>query len=300
MIETVANSEAASAQQAKPATRDDTAPEFSFSTAMIALEVRASTSLTTFGATPTQGMVDQKTQSASGAGGETRAASQEPSGANVTLNAHDSSKLNKAHLPENPPQNAKEMPQPPLPAQLSPPAAPLIAAASAAAITAQSSAPAQTARVEATTLREAALAKTSSPKAARPVQQAQASAPTQNFAHFLAKKLDSGATSFELRLDPPQLGRVDAHLTVSDDGEAVMSLQFENQDALDLFSRDEAGLRNALSSFGQDVEQHQFTFSLRDNADEAKTELNPTVMTASQYEPVFAAPFSTGAVDLRL
>lgn len=173
-----------------------------------------------------------------------------------------------------------------------------IAVNGAAAVTPAQIAPATSARVEIAAMREAALSKASAPKAPRPVQQAQTTATAQNFAQLFARKLSNGATSFELRLDPPHLGRVDAQLTVGDDGEKVVALRFENQQTLDLFARDEAGLRTALSSSGQDFDQHQFTFDLHEPGDPAAAPMTETA--AQSAEPAFAASYSTGAVDLRI
>ena len=297
MIEMIANSDAVQTQPTKPAARDDIAPGFSFSAAMIALEGRASSSLKTFGAAPSTEAPGQSVHSASDSSSKTVAAapvdlSQESvTSAPRAPGAKTQKTTTGAALdPQQAPQQTVQM-------QAQPPTAALVAATPTAAISVQQS---SATRVEAAAIRDTALAKTTAPKAPRPVQLANLPAQTQNFAQFLAKKLDSGATSFELRLDPPQLGRVDAHMTVGDDGEAVVSLQFENQTALDLFARDEAGLRTALSSSGHDFDQHQFTFSLRDRLVDANVDPASTAITASFYDPVFAAPFSTGAVDLRL
>lgn len=299
MIETVAHSEAAQALPAKPAARDDVVPGFSFSAAMIALEGRASASLQTFGAAPGAGAPGQKTHAQSELESKTATAKSDPAPRKVLATEPQATGKDKAQLVSDASSDAKPLNQQAQPSLAQPAVATPITAASVA-MTAQPPAQARTARTEAAVMRDTTLAKTIAPKAPRPVLQAQAPTQAQDFAHFLSKKLNSGATSFEMRLNPPQLGRVDAHLTISDDGEAVVSLQFENQDALDLFARDEAGLRTALSSSGHDFDQHQFTFSLRDQLEGADIDASPAAITASVYEPVFAAPFSTGAVDLRL
>lgn len=297
MIETVANSQAVQAQQTKPVAHDDIAPGFSFSAAMIALEGRASASLQTFGAAPGAEAPGQAAQPQKENRSDAAVSSRDNTPKEALMTEPRVSGDDKPQHATKSVPDAKQASQPPAPAQ--PQSSSLIGNAPTA-IAAQPPSAAATARPEAAALRDVTLAKTAALKAPRPIAQSQASAPAQNFAHFLAKKLNSGATSFEMRLDPPQLGRVDAQLTIGDDGDAVVSLQFENQGALDLFARDEAALRTALSSSGHDFDQHKFTFSLRDALEGANSDDAPAAITASSYEPVFVAPFSTGAIDLRL
>ena len=66
----------------------------------------------------------------------------------------------------------------------------------------------------------------------------------------MARRIDSGATQFELRLDPPSLGRVEAQLKLADDGENILALKFEHRATLELFAQDEYALRTALDSSG--------------------------------------------------
>lgn len=125
--------------------------------------------------------------------------------------------------------------------------------------------------------------------------------PAQDFARLLARKLDDGATSFHLRLDPPELGRVDARLTMGEDGKAALALAFDNQAALDLFSRGEAQLRASLLAAGFDASGAGISFSLNQRAAETGTE--PSAASAAQRLPIasehsFLAPVSTGVMDV--
>jgi len=126
---------------------------------------------------------------------------------------------------------------------------------------------------------------------------------TQEFSRLLARRLDN-ATSFDLRLDPPELGRLEGRFTVNDDGKTVLALKFDNQAALDHFSKDEPALRAALSEAGYDLTQNSLTFTLRE--DNPQSGNSPTVeaqdrITANTtYEPLFNAPFSEGTIDIRI
>ena len=295
MTEPIAAADSSQSQQQKPVAREDIAGGFSFAAAMTALEGRAATALQTYGASPDGGAPGQNTQSATASNQDTDFKNQ----SRAIENEITPQERNAASETARAPQTVQlEAPQQLQQGAAPPPQQANIALIGVAPAPAAQITPAMSARVEMAAMREAALAKTSAPKAPRPVQQAQSAAPAQNFAHLLAKKLANGATTFELRLDPPHLGRVDAQLTLGDDGEAVVALRFENQNALDLFARDEAGLRTALSSSGQDFDQHQFTFDLHETDDAAAGTISETA--AQSAEPTFTASFSTGAVDMRI
>lgn len=128
--------------------------------------------------------------------------------------------------------------------------------------------------------------------------------PQQDFARLLARRVDR-ATSFELRLDPPELGRVEGRVTISDQGKTVLALKFENQTALDLFSNDQASLRTALEDAGYNLENSDLAFSLADQTDPSFAAVDfgphaPAEPADASYDPVFLATFSEGAIDIRI
>ncbi len=87
---------------------------------------------------------------------------------------------------------------------------------------------------------------------ATPTPQSQSqSAVQESFTRLIANRLASGDTRFEVRLDPPELGRVDIRL---ESGERPsLNLSFENQSSLDLFRRDEQALRALLTESGLEL-----------------------------------------------
>ena len=121
-------------------------------------------------------------------------------------------------------------------------------------------------------------------------------APTQEFAKLLARRLDAGATQFELRLDPPSLGRVEASLRLANNDDSVLVLRFEHLATLDQFSNDQAALRTALSSSGFDLDQQQIVFEHASDTNDASVKSNDD----NQYEPLFVAPWTSGAIDIRI
>jgi len=152
---------------------------------------------------------------------------------------------------------------------------------------------------EAATSKEAARAQ----KLAQTTRTNPAQQPQQDFARLLARRLDT-ATSFEMRLDPPELGRVEGRFTVSDDGKSVLSLKFDNQSAFDLFAKDEAGLRTALTDAGVDLGDSGLAFTLAEHAPSTIASPSNAIETPLadmiSYDPVFSAAFSSGAIDIRI
>lgn len=120
----------------------------------------------------------------------------------------------------------------------------------------------------------------------------------ESFARLIARRLDSGASAFEIRLDPPELGRVEARFVIGEDGKAALALKFDNPSAHDLFARDEAALRLALAEAGVDLGGGDLSFTLESrNAD------TPTAFALAEAPPVAAAPLaasphSRGLIDL--
>jgi hypothetical protein len=86
----------------------------------------------------------------------------------------------------------------------------------------------------------------------------------------IARKSETGDRSFEIRMDPAELGRIDVKMQVSVDGKVSAVLAVERPETLDLLSRDSRALELALKDTGLDVDSGALSFSLRDqNASQA-------------------------------
>jgi flagellar hook-length control protein FliK len=72
-----------------------------------------------------------------------------------------------------------------------------------------------------------------------------------------------GAKHFDIRLDPPELGRVDVHLSVSRDGKAEALLTADRPETLELLQRDSKILERALRDAGLDLSNNSLNFSLK-------------------------------------
>lgn len=276
--------------------REDIGAGFSFGAAMSALEERASLSLEVHGAAPKNAQPGARAPA-----GETSPAQNQA----VADTPHTPQTREQAPERRAEPQTPQSNPAAPLP-PAPPPAAAIqiqaqqISAAQAgtplpgaAAATVQSAA-----RSDASAIRTGDILKTAPRKAdsALPLQK-EPPVTQSDFSKILARKLDVGATQFELRLDPPSLGKVEANMTLSDDGENILALKFENQSTMDLFARDESALRAALTSSGHEFSREHIVLSLAEM--DAGSSDSHEFDAFSSYEPLFMAPWSRGVIDIR-
>lgn len=80
----------------------------------------------------------------------------------------------------------------------------------------------------------------------------------------IAARSSEGNHQFDIRLDPPDLGRVHVHLTVDDEGQATANLVVDKQQTLDLLQKDSSSLNRALQDAGLNLAQSGLNFSLRE------------------------------------
>jgi flagellar hook-length control protein FliK len=117
------------------------------------------------------------------------------------------------------------------------------------------------------------------PQTLRPLQSAQAPVPAQHLhvtaqptpnvpalAVEIAAKSQSGAKQFDIRLDPPELGRVEVRLSIDATGKASAHLSADQPQTLDLLQKDAPALTRALREAGLNVSQDGLNFSLRHQA----------------------------------
>lgn len=96
--------------------------------------------------------------------------------------------------------------------------------------------------------------------AALPQNAAVASA---HLAAEVARFAQKGQTRFQIRMDPPELGRVDVELKVSRDGTVRAHLSVERSETLDMFLRDQRGLERALDAAGLKLDSAGLEMSLK-------------------------------------
>jgi chemotaxis protein MotD len=98
-----------------------------------------------------------------------------------------------------------------------------------------------------------------------PAPQTDADIPTNvtNLAAVIAAKALSGAKSFEIRLDPAELGRVEVQLNVDRDGKADATITAHRPETLALLMGDSRNLERTLKDAGLDVSNSSLNFSLK-------------------------------------
>jgi len=90
--------------------------------------------------------------------------------------------------------------------------------------------------------------------------------PLAGLAVDIAGKALAGKNRFEIRLDPPELGRIEVRLDVDRDGNVTSRLTVDRADTLDLLRRDASGLERALQDAGLKTADNGLQFSLRDQS----------------------------------
>ena len=93
-----------------------------------------------------------------------------------------------------------------------------------------------------------------------------AAVPIEGIAVEIAARMREGKRRFEVRLDPPELGRIDVRLDVSRDGQVTSRLVVERAETLDLLRRDAGTLERARQGAGLRPDDGGLQFSLRDQS----------------------------------
>ena len=81
----------------------------------------------------------------------------------------------------------------------------------------------------------------------------------------MARQVGDGNTRFQIRLDPPELGRIDVRLEIDKGGQVLARLTVEKSETLDLMQRDQRALQQALQQAGLDSSKTNLEFSLKQN-----------------------------------
>jgi chemotaxis protein MotD len=129
----------------------------------------------------------------------------------------------------------------------------------------------------------------------------------------IAAKSQAGSKQFDIRLDPPELGRVEVRLSIDATGKASAHLTAEQPQTLDLLQKDSTNLTRALRDAGLDVSQDGLNFSLRQHAGDAHQGQNnggrsfgrgqmlaaSTSLDATQASAAYRAP-ANGRLDIKV
>lgn len=81
----------------------------------------------------------------------------------------------------------------------------------------------------------------------------------------MVRQAHQGQSRFSIRIDPPELGRVDVKMHVDAAGNVNAKLTVERSETLDMFQRDRGSLEKALTQAGLDGAKTNLEFSLKQN-----------------------------------
>jgi flagellar hook-length control protein FliK len=107
---------------------------------------------------------------------------------------------------------------------------------------------------------------TASPASPASLPPATVPVPLAGLAVAIAGNAQGGQSRFEIRLDPPELGRIDVRLHFDADGRVTSHLIVDRSETLDLLRRDAADLERSLQQAGLKTSDQGMQFTLRDQA----------------------------------
>lgn len=144
---------------------------------------------------------------------------------------------------------------------------------------------------------------------------ANAPVPVEGLAVEIATRAKGGATRFDIRLDPAELGRIDVRIDVDRHGQVTSHLTVEKPETLQMLRQDQTQLQRALDDAGLKTGDGGLQFSLRDQSSSgqqgqqqesgrrsqrlvvSQDELPPTPIASRGYGRMLGA---SGGVDIRI
>ncbi|HTC06386.1 MAG TPA: flagellar hook-length control protein FliK [Xanthobacteraceae bacterium] len=102
--------------------------------------------------------------------------------------------------------------------------------------------------------------------AATPGTAAAATVPIAGLAVAIASRAQAGSSQFDIRLDPPELGRIDVRLDVDRGGQVTSHVTVDRADTLQLLQSQQPQLERALEQAGLKTADNGLQFTLRDQS----------------------------------
>ncbi|MBN8649044.1 MAG: flagellar hook-length control protein FliK [Caulobacterales bacterium] len=90
----------------------------------------------------------------------------------------------------------------------------------------------------------------------------------------MVKKFQNGDKKFFVRLDPPELGKIEVELKISSDNKVSAILKTENPQALNELMKGARDLVNSLNQAGFDLTENDLSFSLNSNGNQSGNSQN--------------------------
>ena len=92
---------------------------------------------------------------------------------------------------------------------------------------------------------------------------------SQNIGMQVSRAVSNGQTDFTIRIDPPELGRVNIKISFGNEGSMRAVVTVDTTEALNLLQRDAHVLERALGDMGTKLDQNSLNFSLKDQNSES-------------------------------
>jgi len=106
--------------------------------------------------------------------------------------------------------------------------------------------------------------------------------PLSGLALEIAASVKNGKSSFEIRLDPADLGRIDVRIDVDRSGQVTSHLTVEKPETLSMLQQDAPQLQRALDDAGLKTGSGGLQFSLRDQSSSSQDNGNQTGSNAQR------------------
>jgi flagellar hook-length control protein FliK len=94
----------------------------------------------------------------------------------------------------------------------------------------------------------------------------QAAVPISGLPVAIAARAVAGSNQFDIRLDPPELGRIDVQLNVDGNGQVTSHVTVDRPETLTLLQSQQPQLERALEQAGLKTADNGLQFSLRDQS----------------------------------
>jgi flagellar hook-length control protein FliK len=139
-----------------------------------------------------------------------------------------------------------------------------------------------------------------------------AAVPLAGLAVEIAARAKTEGNRFEIRLDPPELGRIDVRLDIDHSGHVTSRLLVDRVETLDALRRDAGGLERALQQAGLKTADNGLQFALRDQSFAGRGHNLPTPGAARVIVPASELPaidtaqagygrlLRSGGIDIRV
>ncbi|MGA2054514.1 MAG: flagellar hook-length control protein FliK [Bradyrhizobium sp.] len=98
--------------------------------------------------------------------------------------------------------------------------------------------------------------------------------PLSGLAVEIAANVKGGKSSFEIRLDPADLGRIDVRVQIDQNGQVTSHLTVEKPETLSMLRQDAPRLQQALNDAGLKTDSGGLQFSLRDQSSSGQNSAN--------------------------